>query len=181
MGLVPVPRPREKAACLPVPLETAQHFLLAVASFGVQLRGTAGDHGGGELGGEGCESKPRPQPSAHRTDQLGASPLPAPPHPLGRVSRPAGPPLWRSCPADTETPSLLSPGTWGCALTEAPGGRRRAKWDNLHAGRVSAQAQRGKERDAVWANLYKNATCRRSELATVCRRTGKKKQNKTAV
>lgn len=31
-------------------LETAQHLLLAVASFCLQLRGTAGDHGGGELG-----------------------------------------------------------------------------------------------------------------------------------
>lgn len=44
---------REKQRVFQHHLETAQHFLLAIASFGLQLRGTAGDHGGGELGREG--------------------------------------------------------------------------------------------------------------------------------
>ena len=87
----------EKQRVFQYHLETAQHFLLAVAFFGVQLRGTAGDHGGGELGGEGCQSKPRSQPSAHLTESSSV-PLPrgAPsprtrseqqvPHPAGRTS-----------------------------------------------------------------------------------------------
>ena len=81
----------EKQRVFQYHLETAQHFLLAVASFGVQLRGTAGDHGGGELGGEGCESKPRPQSSGHRTESSSAPPRPAPPHPLGATGFP---PRW---------------------------------------------------------------------------------------
>ena len=163
-------------------METAQHFLLAVASFGVQLRGTAGDHCGGELGGKGCESKPRPQPSAHRTESssvplpCGApSPRTAAPARSSKFSAPLAAPLWRSCPADTETPSLLSPRTRGCALTETPGGGRRAKRDNLHSGSVSAQAQQGKERDAVWSNLFKTRLAgARNCLATVCEKDQKK-------
>ena len=142
-------------------VETAQHFLLAVASFGLQLRGTAGDHGGGELGREGCESKPRPQPSAHRDwIQLGA---PSTRRPLPRTATPA-----RGIRFPARRPHLpgvavpltperhrCSPRTLLILHTETPGAGRRAKRDNLHSGRVSAQKQKGKERGVVWANLLK--------------------------
>lgn len=47
------PALREKKRVFQHHLETAQHFFLAVAPVGLQLGGTAGDHGGSELDREG--------------------------------------------------------------------------------------------------------------------------------
>lgn len=76
-------------------MEAIQHLLLAVASFGLQLGGAAGDHGGGELRIEGQKISPTP---ALRLPELSLPQHPAPrgtllphrptrPRPASRTSR----------------------------------------------------------------------------------------------
>lgn len=165
-------------------MEAAEHFLLAIASFGLQLGGAAGDHGGGELHREGQRISPTPA-----LRPLGRS---LPRHPLRAASRsrtapsalaqPAAP-RGRSCPADTGTPSPPSPGTRGPAHTGTPAGRRRAARDNLHRGRVSAQKQKGRGWGVAWTNLLQMrfAICRHSEVPSNCVKTLERarRENKT--
>lgn len=130
-------------------MEAAEHFLLAIASFGLQLGGAAGDHGGGELHREGQRISPTPA-----LRPLGRS---LPRHPLRAASRsrtapsalaqPAAP-RGRSCPADTGTPSPRLPGRGDPRTQERPLADGEPRGTIFTAGASPRRSKRAE--DGVW-------------------------------
>lgn len=134
-------------------LETAQHVLAAFAPFGRQLRGTAGDHGGGELNGEGRTNKLNLARLSLHTAPPSRSAPSARQH---RGPRPAAAPHLPgvAVPLTAERHRRRRPRDAGPARWSAWGGRRPAR-DNPQCGRVSAQKRESPERDVVGTNLLK--------------------------